>query len=99
MASPEYRALDTEAQADEISDIMTRARKAAKANVLTGEPILDQRPVKGERKRRPAGLRSEEHTSELQYLMRNSYAVFYLNKKKTLTNNMNKIHDLQHTTV
>src|SRR3546814_6367020 len=28
------------------------------------------------------GLRSEEHTSELQSLMRNSYAVFYLKKKK-----------------
>src|SRR3546814_1600136 len=29
-----------------------------------------------------ANLRSEEHTSELQSLMRNSYAVFCLNKKK-----------------
>src|SRR3546814_6075487 len=29
--------------------------------------------------------RSEEHTSELQSLMRNSYAVFCLKKKKTLT--------------
>src|SRR3546814_7036052 len=30
-------------------------------------------------------LRSEEHTSELQSLMRISYAVFCLKKKKTLT--------------
>src|SRR3546814_6163231 len=30
-----------------------------------------------------AALRSEEHTSELQSLMRNSYAVFCLKKKKT----------------
>src|SRR3546814_8068640 len=30
-------------------------------------------------------LRSEEHTSELQSLMRISYAVFCLNKKKSLT--------------
>src|SRR3546814_5982237 len=30
-----------------------------------------------------AGVRSEEHTSELQSLMRNSYAVFCLKKKKT----------------
>src|SRR3546814_7781175 len=30
---------------------------------------------------RPAGLRSEEHTSELQSLMRISYAVFCLKKK------------------
>src|SRR3546814_4250363 len=31
------------------------------------------------------GIRSEEHTSELQSLMRNSYAVFCL-KKKNITN-------------
>src|SRR3546814_3044214 len=31
-------------------------------------------------------LRSEEHTSELQSLMRISYAVFCLKKKKKLTN-------------
>src|SRR3546814_7227313 len=30
-----------------------------------------------------AALRSEEHTSELQSLMRNSYAVFCLKKKNT----------------
>src|SRR3546814_10746372 len=33
-------------------------------------------------KRRPLGMRSEEHTSELQSLMRISYAVFCLKKKK-----------------
>src|SRR3546814_2410873 len=31
---------------------------------------------------RPRGRRSEEHTSELQSLMRNSYDVFCLTKKK-----------------
>src|SRR3546814_10690978 len=31
-------------------------------------------------------MRSEEHTSELQSLMRISYAVFCLNKKKTIQN-------------
>src|SRR3546814_6368183 len=31
-------------------------------------------------------LRSEEHTSELQSLMRNSYAVFCLKKKNNKTN-------------
>src|SRR3546814_9750469 len=31
----------------------------------------------------PIGVRSEEHTSELQSLMRISYAVFCLKKKKT----------------
>src|SRR3546814_1420202 len=46
------------------------------------------RPRGGRRRRRrdgrhpgPAGRRSEEHTSELQSLMRISYAVFCLNKK------------------
>src|SRR3546814_8500719 len=33
-----------------------------------------------------AQVRSEEHTSELQSLMRISYAVFCLKKKKTTTN-------------
>src|SRR3546814_3873920 len=32
----------------------------------------------------PAGMRSEEHTSELQSLMRTSYAVFCLKKKKSI---------------
>src|SRR3546814_2051514 len=35
-------------------------------------------------------LRSEEHTSELQSLMRISYAVFCLKKKKNINNNNNR---------
>src|SRR3546814_1514724 len=35
-------------------------------------------------------LRSEEHTSELQSLMRNSYAVFCLKKKKKLNRTSHK---------
>src|SRR3546814_5192690 len=35
-------------------------------------------------------LRSEEHTSELQSLMRISYAVFCLKKKTTITNNTHR---------
>src|SRR3546814_10186338 len=37
--------------------------------------------------------RSEEHTSELQSLMRNSYAVFCL-KKKTTNRSKHKRHDI-----
>src|SRR3546814_1291864 len=37
--------------------------------------------------------RSEEHTSELQSLMRNSYAVFCLKKKKTTKKITENIHD------
>src|SRR3546814_3473308 len=39
--------------------------------------------------------RSEEHTSELQSLMRNSYAVFCLNKKKE-TRKLKLEHDIYH---
>src|SRR3546814_6781208 len=38
---------------------------------------------------RGADRRSEEHTSELQSLMRNSYAVFCLKKKKNKTTTIN----------
>src|SRR3546814_10142715 len=42
--------------------------------------------------------RSEEHTSELQSLMRNSYAVFCLNKKKVLHHAPKHTHNtIQHT--
>src|SRR3546814_8296568 len=43
------------------------------------------------------GLRSEEHTSELQSLMRISYAVFCLKKKKTIeaTTNRKWKHQLE----
>src|SRR3546814_6120646 len=37
-------------------------------------------------------IRSEEHTSELQSLMRNSYSVFCLTKKITTTLNINAKH-------
>src|SRR3546814_7441055 len=37
--------------------------------------------------------RSEEHTSELQSLMRNSYAVFCLNKKTKPERNINRTHN------
>src|SRR3546814_4985478 len=42
------------------------------------------------RNERRVELRSEEHTSELQSLMRISYAVFCLKKKKTPYNNLYK---------
>src|SRR3546814_16619351 len=51
---------------------------------------LDQRRryacrLEQDRQRQPADPRSEEHTSELQSLMRISYAVFCLKKKKNTT--------------
>src|SRR3546814_10883039 len=41
------------------------------------------------------GFRSEEQTSELQSLMRISYAVFCLKKKKTIKQHPNKLHQTQ----
>src|SRR3546814_8216321 len=51
-------------------------RAEAEAGELIGLPALERR-------------RSEEHTSELQSLMRISYAVFCLKKKKQTTNKSN----------
>src|SRR3546814_7486911 len=44
---------------------------------------------------RPFSIRSEEHTSELQSLMRISYAVFCLKKKNI---SVNKIPEIEYTT-
>src|SRR3546814_3390491 len=45
----------------------------------------------------PEGNRSEEHTSELQSLMRISYAVFCLKKKKLQHTHINKKKHIQHS--
>src|SRR3546814_9135686 len=45
----------------------------------------------------PLFERSEEHTSELQSLMRISYAVFCLKKKKKTTTKVNKGHTTKQT--
>src|SRR3546814_1441726 len=57
----------------------------------TGKP-QDQRVIE----RRAIGIfRSEEHTSELQSLMRNSYAVFCLKKKKNNNKQRSTQHDIK----
>src|SRR3546814_3181127 len=58
-------------------------RRAPRRLCHRGQAAAGRRPPDPHRRRsRP---RSEEHTSELQSLMRISYAVFCLNKKKQLT--------------
>src|SRR3546814_1996861 len=52
---------------------------------LQGKPLDDAIAEAGEIRFLPILLRSEEHTSELQSLMRISYAVFCLKKKKIYT--------------
>src|SRR3546814_9279756 len=53
------------------------------ANMPGAVPLTSRFPYPADRIRRIAP-RSEEHTSELQSLMRISYAVFCLKKKKTI---------------
>src|SRR3546814_8356629 len=63
------------------------ARRHRRSNRLAG--ICLSEPESGFLlHRRGADARSEEHTSELQSLMRNSYAVFCLKKKKEHNNTM-----------
>src|SRR3546814_6685864 len=45
------------------------------------KPLTGRAPLVVEMRQSPSFQRSEEHTSELQSLMRISYAVFCLNKK------------------
>src|SRR3546814_4412092 len=64
-------------------------------SVATGPvTVMPMRPGVG-RDSVPDMLRSEEHTSELQSLMRISYAVFCLKKKKK-TNNKQKANNDRH---
>src|SRR3546814_3116013 len=63
-----------------------RARRQAAESGDHARFPVDQRAVTIERKGFEITQRSEEHTSELQSLMRISYAVFCLKKKKKHTN-------------
>src|SRR3546814_9165188 len=71
--------------------IVTAPLQQSETDVLQGTSVLkgealtrDLRPSLGEMLSRLPGVRSEEHTSELQSLMPTSYAGFCL-KKKTYT--------------
>src|SRR3546814_7801636 len=64
-------------------------RRSARRHLPLGRRAVDGRGAKG-------GKRSEEHTSELQSLMRISYAVFCLKKKK---NNTPQIYQRQRTLI
>src|SRR3546814_7104765 len=84
-----------------------QAARAVETNITTS--ALDHAVIEGTRNMnytvqgdsslQPTEIRSEEHTSELQSLMRISYAVFCLNKKsrKTRTSANNTPEKLEHT--
>src|SRR3546814_2374605 len=79
-------------------DVAGSIRQALRLDVPRAvEVLLDEALPAPERRDRLAGgrveqLRSEEHTSELQSLMRISYAVFCLKKKTTKKNNKHEQH-------
>src|SRR3546814_18376256 len=63
-----------------------RSIQSALAQYSSGWPLLANHDMRVcSRKRPTTERRSEEHTSELQSLMRSSYAVFCLKKKKIKT--------------
>src|SRR3546814_3212218 len=78
---------------DDALHLIGRLRPAGAA-VRVGRNGIGEHRLRAEQHRRDS--RSEEHTSELQSLMRISYAVFCLNKKiknhitKTCSNHSNK---------
>src|SRR3546814_8321692 len=59
-----------------------KARKTAVLPEFMKHEVRHGRPLDARKLTQQADPRSEEHTSELQSLMRNSYAVFCLKKKK-----------------
>src|SRR3546814_2651945 len=71
-------------------------RRIARLLRLLGLPALAQRLLCAARAgpKAPRELRSEEHTSELQSLMRISYAVFCLKKKNTKQTKNIEVHQL-----
>src|SRR3546814_8189729 len=76
--------MGAEQAANTLADVKVRqlAKQGKKLSQADIDAIRD--PVLGEFKRKQSAYwRSEEHTSELQSLMRISYAVFCLKKKKT----------------
>src|SRR3546814_2979772 len=70
-------------------------RSAARADTLGADPrehLVRRRRPRARRSDDRDDQRSEEHTSELQSLMRISYAVFCL-KKKQITNILHKLNN------
>src|SRR3546814_10267103 len=65
--------------------LRTSAKGAHDVQESQSDPPWHGRPVDGDHAFRSRQRRSEEHTSELQSLMRISYAVFCLKKKKQIT--------------
>src|SRR3546814_6261276 len=61
-----------------IASVLRKSGLSGRTDTAIPMTIFPRSSMRGEKH-----IRSEEHTSELQSLMRISYAVFCLNKKKT----------------
>src|SRR3546814_7491872 len=66
------------------------------ASSAVGQRREDSRSRPGHKRRSRTAERSEEHTSELQSLMRNSYAVFCLKKTKQQSAKKQNTDNLKH---
>src|SRR3546814_6356775 len=77
------RAIGNQAITDVVEELVADDQFIQRAVIVDRQIALE---VHGDRTVVQRSLRSEEHTSELQSLMRNSYAVFCLKKKKLETN-------------
>src|SRR3546814_8712117 len=76
-----YRILTNSLASHDVPAVNAHYKQWRRDFIEAGVELYETRP--------DAAVRSEEHTSELQSLMRTSYAVFCLNKK----NNTNTIHE------
>src|SRR3546814_4701810 len=72
---------------DDIDEVPVVRHDDRGGHLLAPEVLDGVRAADHEEERDQAAGRSEEHTSELQSLMRISYAVFCLKKKKNKTTN------------
>src|SRR3546814_3493450 len=82
---------------NEVTQLTVADARHRKPDAAVGDFLVDDLPPI-DFGRIAAQTRSEEHTSELQSLMRISYAVFCLKKKKHKNNlSNNNIHTVTHT--
>src|SRR3546814_10227317 len=68
--------------AADLLDLHLRARAQHPRADPLGRRVHPHQPRRGDARARPTATKSEEHTSEIQSLMRISYAVFCLTIKK-----------------
>src|SRR3546814_2143608 len=72
---------------------------AAAAHISDCHQIIFNRIMIREKVKSAVDARSEEHTSELQSLMRISYAVFCLKKKNKKNNSSHTVHQISTPTI